>query len=429
MQQLKITNTKKLWLIFFVFLAVRLVFIKLLGADNFQLLPDTGRYNEQSDGILHGNFNLTEKWFITAPLYSYLQALVKLVAGSWWMVALTGVQLVLSSLSGVYLYKTAKLLFTERIALITAAIYCIFPLTLWWVHTFTQDAPFQYLLIFSVYFLLKAIHRNSIPTLLIAAVLFSLTFLTKSHILLFSLFIPLIIWFNLKQNIKRRLLFIVVYSTVCLLFTLPYGIYNYRINGVYTLSSTGQGVLFLVGHNDDVYNIVVNPAGYGTAEQQRALQMDSYAIWRKIGDTVVRLNQKQKQDLYFNEGLKWCRQNPQKAAKLVMHNLYYFLLPGVNYHTYPFKQWLFAFMLSFPLYLLAYTGMYKALRKNWRRHLWVLGLFAVMVFFSTFYYVQNRFRTITIEPFYIIYAAYMLDCIYTWLRQRKKNIPAAAESV
>jgi hypothetical protein len=29
-----------------------------------------------------------------------------------------------------------------------------------------------------------------------------------------------------------------------------------------------------------------------------------------------------------------------------------------------------------------------------------------MVLFSVVFYVQNRFRTITLEPFYLIYAAY-----------------------
>ena len=32
-----------------------------------------------------------------------------------------------------------------------------------------------------------------------------------------------------------------------------------------------------------------------------------------------------------------------------------------------------------------------------------------MLIFSTFWYVQNRFRTITLEPFYIIYASYYLN--------------------
>ena len=62
--------------------------------------------------------------------------------------------------------------------------------------------------------------------------------------------------------------------------------------------------------------------------------------------------------------------------------------------------------ISLPIYLLAYAGLFMALRERSRAHSWVLGLLLSMVAFSVVFYVQNRFRTITLEPFYLIYAAF-----------------------
>jgi hypothetical protein len=184
-----LSETQILLIVFFVFFVVRVLFVLLSGFDNFELFGDTVRYNQQSDAIRAGEYNLLsadlsqiESLFITAPFYPYFQALFKLLFGSYWISALAATQIFLSSLSGVFLYKTAKLIWCERddVAAAASAIYCFYPLTFWWVHTFGQEMPFQYQFIFTVYFLLKAIYKNHFPSLILSAVLFSITFLTNT---------------------------------------------------------------------------------------------------------------------------------------------------------------------------------------------------------------------------------------------------------
>ena len=403
--KLPASETKILWTIFFAFLFVRILFVLLSGYDNFELFGDTPRYNQQSDAILAGEFNLLssdlnqlESLFITAPFYPYFQALFKLFFGSYWIAALQTVQILLSSLSGVFLYKTAKLIWDRNdVAIVAAAIYCFYPLTLWWVHTFGQETAFQYQFIFTVFFLLKAIYKNHFPSLILSAVLFSITFLTKSHILFFAPFIPLIIFLSGNKTFKRKAFYTTAFTAICLAFTLPYGLYNLKANDLYVISSSGQGSFFLIGHNDDMYRSVVTPP--------RTASIMEYEVIERLKPKRENLTHSEIQKMYFDEGIKWCLENPQKFLLLKAYNFYYFIMPGVNPNYYSFKYWFASLLISFPVYIFAYFGIYISLKRDFRKHFWILGLFLSMVLFSVGFYVQNRFRTITLEPFYLLYAA------------------------
>jgi hypothetical protein len=128
-------------------------------------------------------------------------------------------------------------------------------------------------------------------------------------------------------------------------------------------------------------------------------------------DSILRLPQKEKQRMFFNEGLAWIKANPIKFIKLKAIDALLFLTPGISYSHYSLTHWLLAFLLSLPIYLLAYYAILKLYISGNPNFVFVFYLFLSMLIFSMVWYVQNRFRTITIEPFYIIYAAYALTGI------------------
>lgn len=391
--------------IFIAMLVVRLVYLGATARMDLDLDRDTQRYEDQSNGILQGNYDLETPLFITAPLYSYTQAAFKWAFGGGWKWAIGIAQVLLCCLSGVYLYRIAKLLFDRRVALLAAAAFIVFPPTLLWVNSRAQDMPFQIMLIFSVYAILRTMQRNDLRWTIAAGALFALTFLTKSHILLFAPFIPVIWWLDRSVAPARKAAHIGAFIATCSAFTLPYGLYNLQRHDMYVISSTGQGGHFLTGHNDDVYRYIVDPPPLGSPEHTRILKMD-YLVLRELKDTLATLPHKGKQDLYLKKGLEWCRENPGKLAMVSLYDLYYFLLPGLNYHHYGFMNWLVMFVMALPLYLLAYLGIIRSLRTDLRKHFWILGLVLSMITFSVVFFVQNRFRTITLEPYYLIYAAY-----------------------
>jgi hypothetical protein len=257
--------------------------------------------------------------------------------------------------------------------------------------------PFQYHFIFTVYFLLKAVYKNHFPSLVLSAVLFSITFLTKSHILLYAPFIPLFIFLSKNKTFRQKLAYSATFALICFVFTLPYGLYNLKVNNTYVISSSGEGSFFLIGHNDDMYKSLVTPP-------RRASIME-YEVIERLKPKREGLTHSEIQKMYFAEGVRWSLENPRKYLLLKIYNLYYFLMPGVNPNYYSFRFWLASLLISLPVYLFAYFGIFTSLRRNFRKHFWIFGLFLSMFIFSVGFYVQNRFRTITLEPFYILYVA------------------------
>ena len=403
MTVLKSITTYKIFIVFFL---VRFAFYLFGGSNHLELSADAPRYDVLSNQILEGNYNLDIGLFIVAPFYPYFLALIKLLFGSQWIVAFTLIQIAVASLSGVYFYKLAKLIFTdERVTNYATLLYAIFPLTLYWTHTVGQESLFQSFLIFTIYTLVNFLITSTYRNLIYSAILFSFCFLTKSHILIFSPFIVLSIFIYGKRTLIQKAYSSVMYGIICLLFTIPYGYYNYKVNDVYVLSSNGVEMFFWVGHNKDSYTYSISPPPMNSEEYKRLQAMhfeDAEAEY------MNKLSHKIKQPIYLQKASKWIKENPNQYFELVWYNFIKFMTPGVGINHYTFKKWLLSFLMAFPIYFFGYIGIFNALKKDFKKHFWVFGLFMTMLFFSVVFYSQTRFRTITLEPFYILYSVYGL---------------------
>lgn len=407
--------------IFTLFFLVRLIYIYFMGFKNNYAHGDSRWIVELSDKVMRLDFNFDIGRFIAAPFYQCFIALHKLLFAGYWDILLVFSQLFLASLSGVYLFKLTRLLFeSDRISYIAALIFAFFPMTFFWVHTFATEIFFQSLLIFSIYFLVKSVKQPSLSCLAKSAVLFSITFLTKSHILLFSPFIILYCFIAIK-NWRLRLSYSAIYVLIAIIFTIPFGLYNLFKHNAYVLSSNGAGYHFYLGNSNAGYVTMVDVPNPDTTEYKKMKNINSDAGYFNGSDynAIMQLLQNTKQKLFFKKAIEWIKENPKKFIKLKIYNLIFFLLPGVSFRHYPLIFWIFSFILSLPIYIFAYLGMSVALRRDFKNNFWMLGLFLTMLIFSVGFYVQNRFRTITLEPFYISYASYGIITFLNWLRNRK----------
>jgi 4-amino-4-deoxy-L-arabinose transferase-like glycosyltransferase len=320
-------------------------------------------------------------------------------------------QIAIASISGIYLYKTCNVLFgNQLISLIATIVYGVFPLTLWWSHTFATESLFQSLLIVAVYYFLRAIiqQQHLYSSIIFSAALLSLAYLTKSHILLFTPLIVLAIGLS-KLSLKNKVIASVLYAAVCLTFSLPFGLLNLSLHNTYVISSNGGPFLFLYGNSEMAYRTIVKVPEKNSVDYNRMKDADLSHFSPEINlDSIFNLPLKNRNAVFLNIAKKWIHDNPAKFISMKAYNLFFFLLPGISYRHYDFIKWFFSFIISLPIYLLAYYGIFVAVRHDYSKHFWILGLFFVMLFFSLVFYVQNRFRTITLEPFYIMYAAYGL---------------------
>lgn len=382
-------------------ISVRMGFMLVMGSDSFVLHADTYRYFIQSSQILNLDFNLKTPLFISAPVYPIVMATFRVIFQEYWISALQVFQILLSALSVFYLYKIALLLLDQKTARITAVLFIFYPFTLWWVYTFTQDSLFQSFFIFFLYFLVAGVVEKKLYKVFISALLFGISYMTKSHILIFTPFIFVYIYLNWKKfSLKNHLL----YCSIIFLISAPYSIYHLLKNGIFVVGSTGGGAHFLIGHNEDAYTYLIETPEMGTEAYRRLAKMDLQILTdQKL--KLKTLTHAQQQELFFQEGLKWSVENPVKSIKLALNNFISFLWPGISWKHYPLHYVFIALFISLPVYCIAYVYIVISLKKDFNTHSWVLFLFLACMAFSVVFYVQNRFRTITIEPIYLMYAA------------------------
>lgn len=395
---------------FTAFLLVRLGFVLFSGYNNYVLQEDSSWYVGYADAWLRGEFNFDIGRFILSPGYVWFLACCKTVFGAYWESGVVALQLIAASLSGVYFYKLGKLLFNETVAGLATAAFCVLPLTFWWVHTFTAESLFQSLFILSLYYFLLAAQSEKIRHLLCSALLIGSCLLLKSHVILFTPFIALYYFLNGKNN-RVRLFFPVLYGAVCVLCLLPFTIYCWKTHQTFVLSSNGGGYQFYLGNTEAGYVTVVDPPEKGTPEFDKLQDIVVNAGYfngdKPYYDSIMARPQAVKQQLFRQEAMAWIDANPKKFWTIKFVDAAKFLLPGISFQYYPFTQWLLIFLIYGPLYFLAYFAIILAVRREGiRKHLPVAGLFVSMLLFSVIWYVQNRFRTITIEPLYILYATW-----------------------
>jgi hypothetical protein len=399
--------------IYFLALAVRLLWASLSG-----LGPEAGadfeRYNTFSDNILSGDFNLETRLFITAPLFPYALALAKLSFGGNWFVGLGFFQILISSASVVCLAAAANIIFSKRSVAITAGIlYAICLPTIYYTHLPSQESLFQSFFVIAFYGLCRYNIHPSRLNIVVFVIPFTLALLTKSHVILMVPLVAALILFK-SRPFKARIVDVSILIFIISLLTMPYGLYNLKVNGSYVISSSGSGGFFLTGHNDDFYQWLINTPLKDSAEYTRLKQMKFHA-YSEVG-IPSNATHSQRQSIYMQRGITWARENPGKALNLSLHNLGHHLQPGYSLRFQSLPSWLTAMAFNLPIYILAYIELVKHL-KSPKRHLPAYVIFVTMIIFATVFYAQNRFRLITVEPIYVLYASPGFLAIGIWLQK------------
>ena len=386
---------------------VRVAFVLLMGSDHHRLATDSYWILGLSEKALLGNFDFDDGRFIIAPFYPVFVAGIKLIFSSYWEYVLSFLQITLSISSIFFIERIAFTIFNDkRVSLISALIFSVFPFTFWWINTFSTESVFQGLFIISVYFLIKARIAGSYKFTILSSVFFSFCFLTKSHVLLYSPFIVLVFFLIKESSLQRKVTLSGIYGGICLLFTLPFGLYNLEKHETYVLASNGAKYHFYTGNSEYGYHAIVDVPNQDTKAYGAVKAMRYGYFHGDIHNDYLALPQKDKQNAFFKYSLIWIKNNPKKFFKLKITNIFFFLFPGVSYKHYPPLQWFLSFLMSCPIYFLAYFGIVKSLKINFKKHFWIFGLFLSLFLFSSIWYAQNRFRTLTIEPFYFIYCSY-----------------------
>jgi 4-amino-4-deoxy-L-arabinose transferase-like glycosyltransferase len=390
--------------VFALFFTSRVVFSWLLGFDHYSYATDAYRIEQAVDMMLYGQFDLDIGRFIVAPFYPFFWLLHKFVFGQFWPMAMGISQWLIMAVGACFFYALALRLFNSKVATVATLLYALFP-TMWvWSTSFSSESIFTTFFIITFYFLVDGVVCRKKSSLIWSAVFFSLSFLLKSHALLFA---PGIVWyfFQVSSSVKKALATSFLYASVCVVFTLPYGLYTYKKHQVYTLAGNGALFHFYTGHSWFGYRTIVDVPPQESTDFLALKQMDFAAFNGPKHDSLMQLPVRERQSAFGKWGWQWVKENPWCAVELSAYNACFFLLPGVSFRHYPWHIWLFLFVLSVPVYFGAYAALKQVFLKPKSVHAFFAILFVGMFIFSVVFYVQNRFRTLTIEPFYLLYAS------------------------
>jgi hypothetical protein len=416
--------------IFILALVIRFFF----SLDKDTVGSDEQRYIFLSNQILKGNFDLDVGCFICAPFFPYFLAALKYLSGVYWYKNLFIIHILITSLCVFSIHKITEILFENRkIALLASLIYTIYPDTFRSVRCIGQDVFFQCFLIFSICFLLKFTQNRKFYNVIFSAIFFSLCFLTKSIILIWSPFIIFYIFLNGNFSIRTKFCSSVLYALICIVFTIPIGYYNLVKHNQYTLSSNGGYAMLWYGNSDFAYKYIIYKH-YVKEPPEVALKDTSYQI---IVNSLSNINTEiyskarktwgtpnEIENRFLQSSIQWIKENPKKFWELRKYYFFRFLIPGHKPPKSSFFLLSFIFLYSSTLYFLGLGGLYICLKKNWKKHSWLLTLYLTIFLFSIVFGTQVRFRMIIIDSFLCIYATFFLYYFFPTLNLFSKIVYA-----
>lgn len=419
--------TRCLTFVSLLMLIMRLAFTLLYPLSPLDFMKaDSEEYVNLAERAVHGNFDFSVNRFIRSPLYPVFLALNMILFKSHWIITSIAFQIALSVGTGVVLCLISYRLFASKSVMIwTGLLYAVYPPTLYYVYATSSETQSLFFSVCSFYFLLKILDEKRIINSIGYGVCFTLSYLSRAEILLFTPMLALVLIYHLRKTPVYLVRSSFAILLVWLLITLPWGLMNRSIHGIYVTSSNGGKYVFYLSNSPLGYADAVEIPPLGTPEHD--LLMDQYSAFNPEFDSLIGLPQETKQAAFFQTALHWIRENPQKFLSIKITNVRNFFTPGVVFgHHEPKVAWLML-IVCLPFHLLFFAGIALALRTDGLGpHLWFVAYFVTALGYLTLFLYTARFRAYSVEAYYLIYASLAINFILGKLTRRKENLPRVA---
>lgn len=297
-------------------------------------------------------------------------------------------------LNAYLLFKIADALFRDRrIAWGTLLFWLFSPLNIYFTLSYTID-------ILLVFFFLGAYLAILCKQIYGAAILFTLAALTKSVAL--GVFLIFVFWLLLNKFHLRK-----VFTVLMIFFlgTMPWGLYNLKIIGAYSLGETGIGVVMWGAHNENTFR-----------DWRRAGSWQSISELKEFAEYEKITGEKNKDKFAFAQAKNNILNNLNKLPRLALNKLVYYWNFCPRYaEEYSWKNYLLGFV-SFgwilPLFLL---GVIKLWDKKELFFLWWYFIYFNFVAVVTYGSIRMR---MPLTPFILMIGFWGL---FNYATQRSKS--------
>ncbi|OME35280.1 hypothetical protein BSK63_07245 [Paenibacillus odorifer] len=329
----KMNNKFLLFTIIFIAIMVRFVYFistpfPLTAENLLSFYPDENvYYNNYLLIIQKGFFGalLDEQSLWAAPLNSiYIYLLAGITSKP--ILFLRLVNILVSSISIVYLYKIASKLFNVRAALISSLFMALYFPLIEISPTLLTEPLYILFLLMSGYYLLLALEKDSYKYFLISGSIIGLATLTRSTYLLVPFFLLFFLFIYFRKNTRKIKGFIIMIIAF-MIFVGPFFLKNLIAFDRLTLNN-GSGAVLYLGSRADTE---------GDEPPYRGKDYDTYAITspyqhlQSEGDDKLKAVGIDNIKDHFPSYMYW---NVKKIGRLLVGNNHYWFFPFENVVSY-----------------------------------------------------------------------------------------------
>lgn len=248
---------------------------------------------------------LSEKSFVDfdsfrTPGYPVFVALIYGISScSVWFVLI--IQILLSLISVVLVYKIATVFFPHQIGLLSAFLFAIDTTQAFWSVALYTDTLFVFLFLISVYYLCISIKENDLLSNCLSAFFLGIATLVRpiSFLFPFIAIVVLVLLSNLK--LKIRIIHVLLFSVIFLVSISPWLIHNYSKYGEAKLSS-------ISGFNLLLYNAAYTEV-YKTGKPIEEVRNDFNILASKQGMDTTNIHTFKSSQIYSNIAKQYLKNN------------------------------------------------------------------------------------------------------------------------
>jgi len=374
--------------------------------------PKTWEYEVITNNFLQGKglfytFYATPYRATYIILYPLLCSVVYVLTNHSFL-ALKLLQIFISLITCLLIYRISLKLFNQRVAILALFLVGLHPGLVYYsvrLHSLVLDT-FLYTL--SIFFLLKVldgknIHRNAI----FSGISFGLAILARPAIgpfLIFALFI-IFLKFRKSRFVSYTVVSLIIITTT--LTILPLWVKNYLVFNKIVLVPSESGLNFWLGYNKDATGTNKTLKGefiFDVAPEQ----------FRK---TILSMDEFGQKEYFYKEGISFVKAHPFKSLSLFFKKIKYFWwftpTQGQEYPKLYFIIYKLYWMFILPLFIF---GLYRKFREGLTSLTDKYNTILIIIFLITItlahasFNLDGRHRWV-VESFLLIFAANGISCL------------------
>lgn len=243
------------------------------------------------------------------PLYPALLAVVYELTGPENYQAVRLLQCFLSLGTVVILHHLGAKVFSERVGLWTAGLYCFYPSFLGYNNLLLTEVLFTFLFCTGILGIVIALQRGSMPWLMFAGVVLGLGALTRSVLWLFPLPLGVFLLWGWHGSWPKRLVAPVLLGMGFVIVVAPWSIRNTRLEKTFVAIDTMGGRNFMMGN-------------YAHTPEHRAWdaiafvdERSWYAVLKADDPAADTMTQGQRDKAALRNGLQYVASHPGATAR------------------------------------------------------------------------------------------------------------------